>query len=55
MPIEPVRNRLAPTIEAGEAATCAINDLEVLYSARNHQDYERIRQRGNCPRRCENS
>jgi len=45
MPLEPVRNRLAPIIEAGEAATCAIIDLEVLYSARNHQDHERIRQR----------
>lgn len=45
MPLEPVRSRLAPIIEAGEAATCAIIDLEVLYSARNHQDHERIRQR----------
>lgn len=45
MPLEPVRNRLAPVIEAGEAATCAMIDLEVLYSARNLQDHERIRQR----------
>jgi predicted nucleic acid-binding protein len=45
MPLDPVRSRLAPIIEAGEAATCAIIDLEVLYSARNHQDHERIRQR----------
>lgn len=45
MPLEPVRNRLAPIIEAGEAATCAIIDLEVLYSARNRQDHEHIRQR----------
>lgn len=45
MPLEPVRSRLAPIIEAGEAATCAIIDVEVLYSARNHQDHERIRQR----------
>lgn len=45
MPLEPVRSRLAPIIEAGEAATCAIIDLEVLYSTRNHQDHERIRQR----------
>jgi predicted nucleic acid-binding protein len=45
MPLEPVRNRLAPIIEAGEAATCAMIDLEVLYSARNFQDHERIRQR----------
>ncbi len=35
MPLEPVRRRLAPILEAGEAATCSIIDLEVLYSARN--------------------
>ena len=45
MPIEAVRSRLAPIIEAGEAATCAIIDLEVLFSARNHEEHERIRQR----------
>ncbi len=45
MPLEPVRTRLAPIIEAGEAATCDIIDLEVLFSARNHEDYQRIRQR----------
>jgi predicted nucleic acid-binding protein len=45
MPIEAVRARLAPIIEAGEAATCAIIDLEVLFSARNHEEHERIRQR----------
>ncbi len=45
MPQEVVRERLAPIIEAGEAATCAIIDLEVLYSARNHQDHGRIRER----------
>ena len=45
MPSDPVRRRLAPIIEAGEAATCAIVDLEVLYSARNREEYERIRQR----------
>lgn len=42
---EPVRRRLAPIIEAGEAATCSIVDLEVLYSARNHADHETIRAR----------
>ena len=31
MPLEPVRQRLAPLIEAGEAATCSIVDLEVLF------------------------
>ena len=40
-----VVDRLAPIIDAGEAATCAIIDLEVLYSARTHHDYERTRQR----------
>lgn len=41
----PVRGRLAPIIESGEAATCAIVDLEVLFSARNHEEYETIRER----------
>ncbi len=45
MPIEAVRSRLAPIIEAGEAATCVIIDLEVLFSARNHEEHERIRGR----------
>lgn len=45
MNLEPVRRRLAPIIEAGEAATCAMIDLEVLYSARNHADHESIRKR----------
>ncbi|HEY2289256.1 MAG TPA: PIN domain-containing protein [Thermoanaerobaculia bacterium] len=45
MPLEAVRTRLAPIIEAGEAATCAIIDLEVLFSARNHEEHERIRRR----------
>ncbi len=45
MPLSPVRARLGPIIEAGEAATCAVIDLEVLFSARNHEEHERIRQR----------
>lgn len=45
MPIDAVRERLAPIIEAGEAATCSIVDLEVLFSARNHEEHQRIRQR----------
>lgn len=45
MPLEPVRQRLAPILEAGEAATCAIVDLEVLFSARNREEYEKIRHR----------
>lgn len=42
---EPVRRRLARVIEAGEAATCAIIDLEVLFSARTFDEYRRIRHR----------
>lgn len=45
MPLESVRRRLAPIIEAGEAATCAIVDLEVLYSVRNFEEHRRTRQR----------
>ncbi|HEX2253433.1 MAG TPA: PIN domain-containing protein [Thermoanaerobaculia bacterium] len=45
MPVPAVAERLAPILEAGEAATCAIIDLEVLYSARNHQEHERLRRR----------
>jgi predicted nucleic acid-binding protein len=42
---ESVRVRLAPIIEAGEAATCAVVDLEVLFSARNYEDHREIRRR----------
>ena len=45
MPLEPVRARLAPILEAGAAATCSLIDLEVLYSARNHEEHRRIRRR----------
>lgn len=45
MPNAVVRAKLAPIIEAGEAATCAIIDLEVLFSARNDADYKIIRAR----------
>ena len=40
-----VRARLGPIIELGEAATCAIIDLEVLYSTRNRHDHARTRRR----------
>ncbi len=40
-----VQARITPIIEAGEAATCAIIDLEVLYSTRNHAEHERVRAR----------
>ena len=45
MPLEPVRARLAPILDTGEAATCSVIDLEVLYSARNHEAHRRIRHR----------
>jgi predicted nucleic acid-binding protein len=45
MPLEPVRQRLAPIIEAGEAATCSIVDLEILYSVRNFEEHRLTRQR----------
>jgi hypothetical protein len=45
MPLEPVRRRLAPIIEAGQAATCSIIDLEVLYSVRNFEEHKRTRER----------
>ena len=40
-----VQARLAPVIAAGEAATCAIVDLEVLYSTRNRDEHARTRAR----------
>lgn len=40
-----VRERLGPIIEAGEAATCSIIDLEVLFSARSLADYEATKER----------
>lgn len=45
MPLEPVRQRLAPIIERGQAATCSLIELEVLYSTRNHGDHVRTRER----------
>lgn len=45
MPLDPVRQRLAPIIEAGEAATCSIVDLEVFYSVRNFEEHRVTRQR----------
>ena len=40
-----VQARIRPIIEAGEAATCAIVDLEVLYSTRNRIEHARTRAR----------
>lgn len=45
MPEESVRERLAPIVEGGEAATCSIIELEVLYSARGYDEHEETRQR----------
>jgi predicted nucleic acid-binding protein len=47
MPLDPVRRRLAPIIEAGDAATCSIIDLEVLFSVRNFDEHRRTRERRN--------
>ena len=41
-PLPTVAARLRPLLEEGELATCAIVDLEVLYSSRNLSDYEEI-------------
>ena len=40
-----VQARLVPILEAGEAATCALIDLEVLYSTRNASDHARTLRR----------
>ena len=40
-----VQVRLAPIIETGNAATCSIIDLEVLYSTRNRREHSRVRAR----------
>jgi predicted nucleic acid-binding protein len=45
MPLEPVRRRLAPILEAGEAATCSIIELEVLYSVRSFDEHRQTRHR----------
>jgi predicted nucleic acid-binding protein len=37
-----VADRLTPLLEEGLIATCAIIDLELLYSARSPRDYESI-------------
>lgn len=45
MPDPRVQARLVPILEAGKAATCAMIDLEVLYSARNGREHSRTRER----------
>jgi len=41
-PIRAVGQRLRPLLEEGWIATCAIVDLEMLYSVRNLADYEEV-------------
>jgi predicted nucleic acid-binding protein len=41
-PIPAVAARLRPLLEDGELATCAVVDLEVLYSSRNLADYQAV-------------
>ena len=41
-PIASVAARLRPLMEDGSIATCAIVDLEVLFSSRNLADYEGV-------------
>lgn len=43
MPYSAVAARMCPLLADGALATCAIVDLEVLYSARNRSDYEAVR------------
>lgn len=46
----PVAERLVPLILSQQIATCAVIDLEVLYSARSLRDYEATRvERGGLP------
>ncbi|MYA09906.1 MAG: PIN domain nuclease [Gemmatimonadetes bacterium] len=45
MPDARVQARLVPILEAGEAATCAIIDLEILYTTRNAGEHARTRRR----------
>ncbi len=45
MQLDPVKARLGQLIEAGEVATCAVVDLEILYSARNYEEHHSIRGR----------
>ena len=45
MPLPRVQARLVPILETGQAASCAIVDLEVFYSVRSAEDHEQTRQR----------
>jgi predicted nucleic acid-binding protein len=39
---EQVASRLGPLIEAGMVATCAVIELEVVFSTRNHREYTSV-------------
>lgn len=39
----PVAARIAPMIDAGELATCAVTDLELLFSARSGREHRERR------------
>jgi predicted nucleic acid-binding protein len=41
-PVPAIRARLGPLLEEGYVATCAVIDLEVLFSARKLKDYEEV-------------
>jgi predicted nucleic acid-binding protein len=41
-PVPAVEQRLRPLLEQGLIASCAIVDLEVLYSSRNLHDFEAV-------------
>jgi hypothetical protein len=41
-PVPAVQQRLRPLLEEGWIATCAIVDLEVLYSSRSLADYQAV-------------
>lgn len=43
MHLPTVRGRLMPLLERGVLATCAVVDLEILYSVRNAEDHARAR------------
>jgi predicted nucleic acid-binding protein len=38
-----VAGRLLPLLDAGLVGTCALVELEVLYSTRTHEEYEQVR------------
>lgn len=43
MHLEPVRTRLEPLIQRGLVCICPATEYELLYSARNLDDYDRVK------------